>query len=453
MADIFLSYAREDFAKAALLANALEKQGWSVFWDRSSILTGQDFDQVIEQAIQDAKWMIVGWSNASKQSDWVRGEATIGRERRILLPVLFELVQPPIAFRSLHTEDLSAWRGEAGAPAFRALCKALRQRLEPDKPRSVVTPENRTPPERLPLKPVDPEKTNHKIAKLVGSVLVLATLGGIAIHYLPDSQHASTTSEVNTVPIKPTTVSQKQLKPPEMIPIPAGEFWMGSGDNDNEAKNDEKPRHKVKVAAFAMGKYEVTKAEFSAFANDSGHQASGCFVWNGSEWKTESGKNWQNPGFTQSDADPVTCVSHDDALSYIRWLNTKTGLNYRLPTEAEWEYAARAGATGDFYWGQDDPNDYAWYSNNSGNKTHPTGKLKPNGFELYDMSGNVWEWTCSEYTEGYVGSEGRCATGSNPLVLRGGSWLHMQVSLRSAFRGKLNPDRPDNTIGFRLAQD
>ena len=80
--------------------------------------------------------MIVGWSNASKQSDWVRGEATIGRERRILLPVLFELVQPPIAFRSLHTEDLSAWRGEAGAPAFRALCKALRQRLEPDKPRS-----------------------------------------------------------------------------------------------------------------------------------------------------------------------------------------------------------------------------------------------------------------------------------------------------------------------------
>jgi len=96
--DIFLSYAREDLAKAKLLAAALEKQGWSVFWDRSSILTGQDFDDVIEQAIEQTRCMIVAWSSVAKRSDWVRGEATIGRERRILLPILFDKVDRRLPF-------------------------------------------------------------------------------------------------------------------------------------------------------------------------------------------------------------------------------------------------------------------------------------------------------------------------------------------------------------------
>jgi hypothetical protein len=118
VADIFLSYAREDLAKAQLLAEALERQGWSVFWDRSSIQIGQDLDEVIEVAIEQARCMIVGWSQVSKKSDWVRGEATIGRERRILLPVLFEAVSPPVAFRSLHTEDFFNWQGEIDKREF-----------------------------------------------------------------------------------------------------------------------------------------------------------------------------------------------------------------------------------------------------------------------------------------------------------------------------------------------
>jgi hypothetical protein len=111
------------------LANALENQGWSVFCGRTSLLAGQAFEAVIEQAIQQAGCMIVAWSEASKQSDWVRGEAGIARERNILIPILFEPVEPPIAFRSLHTENLSDWEEKAGTLDFLKLCQAITERV------------------------------------------------------------------------------------------------------------------------------------------------------------------------------------------------------------------------------------------------------------------------------------------------------------------------------------
>lgn len=453
MAEIFLSYAREDLAKAKVLASALEKQGWCVFWDRSSILAGQDFDLVIEQAIKDAKCMIVGWSNASKQSDWVRGEATIGREQRMLLPVLFEPVQPPIAFRSLHTEDLSTWTGDTKSPAFLALIKAIRQRVELNKSSLIAPPENQTP-SNIPLpKPTKTDSTNHNLGKLVGGVLALGTLGGIAIQFMPENQHSSNSA----APLFSTTVPQNQIKLPEMVTIPAGEFWMGSADDDNRARINEKPRHKVEITSFSLGKYEITKAEFSAFVNDSGHQASGCNIWKVSEWIEDSEKNWQNPGFNQSDSDPVTCVSYYDAIAYIHWLKNKTGLNYRLPTESEWEYAARAGTTGDFYWGLDPSVDYAWYANNSQSKTHPVGEKKPNGFGLYDTAGNVREFIqdCSEndYKQGPNNELSKISTDCSAHVLRGGSWSSRLENLRSAYRDWNNSEIRYNGVGFRIALD
>jgi len=129
LADIFLSYASEDLAKAKLLAAALEKQEWSVFWDRTSLLAGQDFEEEIEQAIGQARCMIVAWSAASKRSNWVRGKANIGRERKILVPILFEAIEPPIAFRALHTENFANWKGETDSSDYLALCKALTQRI------------------------------------------------------------------------------------------------------------------------------------------------------------------------------------------------------------------------------------------------------------------------------------------------------------------------------------
>jgi protein O-GlcNAc transferase len=132
MADIFISYAREDIKKAELLAAALESKGWSVFWDRTSLFEGQDFEAVIEQAIQQADCIIVAWSQASKQSDWVFREASIGRQRKLLVPMLFEVVDPPIAFQSLPTENLASWEGDTDGPDFLKLCQAINARIKPE---------------------------------------------------------------------------------------------------------------------------------------------------------------------------------------------------------------------------------------------------------------------------------------------------------------------------------
>jgi formylglycine-generating enzyme required for sulfatase activity len=490
--DIFLSYAREDLAKAKLLATALEKQGWSVFWDRSSILTGQDFDDVIEQAIERTRCMIVGWSNAARRSDWVRGEATIGRERRILLPVLFEKVDPPIAFRGLHTEDFSAWKGELTAPAFLVLCQAIRQRLESNQSKAIDPKQTATPTNKSPEEAARQESVGHRRRKvIIGLACLLGALGIVGYWYYSSFTRPLSANQAKEIDAKTESLSvvnqpqpllktpetspllmataksgsdqaepKPQIKPPEMIPIPAGEFWMGSAEDDKTADEDEKPRHKVHMAAFALGKYEVTKAQFAAFAKHAGYTVSGCSILIDSIWLIYSYMNWENPDFKQSDNDPVTCVNHDDAIAYIRWLNAETGRNFRLPTEAELEYATRAGTTSSYYWNLGQIDDNAWYRANSGNKTHPVGQKKANAFALFDMSGNVWEWTedCWHKNYQYAPSDGSAWREENEgictqRVLRGGSWNSTPNALRSAYRFKPTAGYRASGIGFRLAQD
>ncbi len=186
----------------------------------------------------------------------------------------------------------------------------------------------------------------------------------------------------------------------EFVSIPAGEFLMGCSSNDSSCSDDEKPSHKVKLTkGFYMGKYEVTKGEFQKFVDATKYQTEaekgdGCDSWTDSEWKTKKEFSWRNVGFTQTENDPVVCVSWNDTQEYAKWLSKKEGKSYRLPTEAEWEYAARAGAKTKYSFGNEESKleDYAWYSSNSGSKTHPVGQKKPNAFGLYDMLGNVWEW-------------------------------------------------------------
>lgn len=131
----------------------------------------------------------------------------------------------------------------------------------------------------------------------------------------------------------------------EMVVIPLGIFTMGSPDSEAGQKDGEGLQPSVAIpSVFAVGKYEVTKAQFARFVQESGHSASGgCFVWSGSKYEQDASKDWRNPGFAQTDNDPVVCVNWNDAKAYIEWLTKKAGKRYRLPTEAEWEYAARAG--------------------------------------------------------------------------------------------------------------
>ena len=184
---------------------------------------------------------------------------------------------------------------------------------------------------------------------------------------------------------------------PVMVALKGGCFQMGNSANEANRNNNEQ-QHQVCVQPFKMGKYEVTQAQWQAVMGS-----------NPSHFKNCGGDC------------PVEQVSFNRVQAYIATLNQQTGLHYRLPTEAEWEYACRGGKQQTFC-GSDSVGTVAWYSDNSSSTTHPVGKKQPNGFGLYDMSGNVWEWTCSAYSEVYDGSEKTCANDADAKrVVRGGS--------------------------------
>jgi formylglycine-generating enzyme required for sulfatase activity len=219
---------------------------------------------------------------------------------------------------------------------------------------------------------------------------------------------------------------------PEMVAIPPGSFDMGSHDGDD----NEKPLHRVTIDyAFALGKTEVTQGQWEALMGSNPSKFSGC-----------------------GDNCPVEQVSWDNAQEFIEKLNTKTGQQYRLPSEAEWEYACRAGGR-HTYCGNDDPNSIGWYgglakpAGNSGESTNPVATKQANAWGLYDMSGNVWEWVEDNYHKDYSGAPTDGSAWQNEdsmlYVPRGGSWSYLQ---RASKRGGSEPDYRFNTIGFRLAR-
>lgn len=215
----------------------------------------------------------------------------------------------------------------------------------------------------------------------------------------------------------------------EMVKIPAGSFMMGSPTSERFRSSSE-IQHRVTISRdFYIGKYEITQRQ----------------------WKAVMGNN---PSFFKDCSDcPVEFVGWDEAQDFIRQLNSlQRDHKYRLPTEAEWEYAARAGTTGDFYGSLDS---IAWSSSSSANKTHPVGQKSPNAFGLYDMSGNVWEW-CQDWYGAYPSSAQTDPTGAasgSYRVYRGGSWRSNADTLRSAFRfNRFPPSYRSDDMGFRLVR-
>lgn len=269
---------------------------------------------------------------------------------------------------------------------------------------------------------------------------------------------------------------------PIMVVIGAGTFTMGSPAGEPGHHKTESPLTVVSIPApFAVGKFEVTVYQFADFVRETGYRATaGCRTpeleddaASGNETRPRAGRSWQQPGFYQTGSQPVVCVSFDEARAYVAWLAAKTGARYRLLSEAEWEYAARAGTGGRFHFGEDEEQlctyanfadrtaPFPWRSllcrDEVGDRTSEAGRFGENGFGLHDMHGNAAEWVEDCWAESHVGAAAdgaaRVGSGCEARVIRGGSWTEAPVDQRSAVRrpGDARALR-DNRIGFRVAR-
>lgn len=278
---------------------------------------------------------------------------------------------------------------------------------------------------------------------------------------------------------------------PRMIEISGGTFTMGSPPSERERKKLEGPRENVTVASFAIGESEVTRGQYAVFVRETQRpDPPGCFTFgfiSFGDSVLDTNASWRKLPFEQTDEHPVVCVSWNDARAYAAWLSRKTGHAYRLPSEAEWEYAARAGTTTIFFWGTDE-NQACKYANGGDSSllraspkiqevvdqslrggdagarllmcedgssyTAPVRRYRPNAFGLYDMIGNVWEWVEDCWYESLPTSSGPQVEAScQAHRARGGCWNDFPEELRSARRTRVQPNERANYLGFRVARE
>ena len=264
----------------------------------------------------------------------------------------------------------------------------------------------------------------------------------------------------------------------KLVLIPPGAFSMGSPLEERE-RSDGEVRHRVTLRkAFHMGMYHVTKGQFAAFVAAGGYKTDAekdgwASSWDGKDFCRVDGASWKDPGFRQTADHPVVCISHNDAVAFCEWLSKKASKTVTLPTEAQWEYACRAGTTTAYQWGND-PDDgkgwcnaadqtaqkalhpnWAYFNWDDGYTfTSPAGKFKANAFGLYDMHGNAFQWCRDWYDPAYYAASPRTdpqgpATGTT-RVLRGAGWYGRPVNCRSASRDNGEPDSRTNRVGFRV---
>ena len=272
---------------------------------------------------------------------------------------------------------------------------------------------------------------------------------------------------------------------PELIVIPSGSFTMGVAPGEELRENlgsdfrgRSEPAHVVRVRGFLAGRFEVTRGQYRRFVEATGRSNDGCFVWGGDRYVLDGTKSWRDPGYLQEDTHPATCVSWEDATAYAAWLSALTGKTYRLLTEAEWEYVARAGSVASRPWG-DDPSQSCAHANGADRSlaavmpaarswgvlqcddgyahTAPVGRYAANAFGVHDMLGNVWEWTQDCWNPGYAGApaDGSAwSTGDCGMrAVRGGSWDDVPAGLRAAYRVGSPVIIRVYGRGFRIARD
>ncbi|MEN3950398.1 SUMF1/EgtB/PvdO family nonheme iron enzyme [Iodidimonas sp. SYSU 1G8] len=339
-----------------------------------------------------------------------------------------------------------------------------------------------------------------KLAAVISGVLAVVVVIGVLITlfiFSRDTPEAPPEPQkVQTLPAQPTadaatgseavTAFKDCPNCPMLVTIPAGAFTMGLRQEEILADNvplmqqqSEAPVHGVTIKhAFALGQTEVTRAQFEAFVNETGHQALGCVVHDGNSWVSDRSKSWRDPGFEQEEDHPVVCVNHADATAFAEWMSRRTGKRYRLPSETEWEYVARAGLDGAHPWG--DKPALACAHGNVADRSHaarfssktalmffpcqtgyvytaPVAHYQANPMGVFDLYGNVREIVADCWTPSYwgkeLGSAARTVDACETMVARGGGWFDAPPNVRPArrFREDLGQRRADQ--GFRIARD
>ena len=490
--DIFISYTRKDLKRVEPIVKELQKHGWSVFWDMD-IPPGETWRSYIKKRLDESRCVLVAWSHLSIGSKWVIAEADEADRRGILVPALLDAVEPPFGLSHIHAADLSDWKNDSYHQAFKELVNAVTSKISSSTPALPDTTPGRAPDTvSAPVKVSSTSKlqplrarVEKGISAVAGiriwpahsqrtaiavAVVMMVLLAGFAYRYFKTEPQP---------PVQATVQSERALRavPANFVLIRGGEFTMGSPANEPDHESDE-TQHQVKVSDFYLCRYAVTVAEFRKFVEASGYQTDaekgdGSYAWDGNAWQKRAGINWRYgvSGSVRPQSEenhPVLHVSSKDAIAYCDWLSKNSNKKFRLPTEAEWEYACRAGTTTPFHTGENLTTDQANYDGNypyNNNQkgeyrenTVPVDSFLPNARGLYNMHGNVYEW-CSDWygglyydeckAKGVVENPAGPETGSD-RVLRGGYWCSYARCCRSAYRDLNAPDFRGNCVGFRL---
>jgi formylglycine-generating enzyme required for sulfatase activity len=427
---VFISYSRRDIEFVQKLAADLERAGLTTWWDVSKLEGGDDWEPTIQAALEQSRYCLVVLSPDSVKSRWVRREYQYAEKLELkIVPLLYWDCQQPLGLIHLQHIDFRGNNYELG----------LRNLL------SIVKPKPTPPIEKL----------------------------------------ASASEAKPTLSLQVAGTQKKELPPllayrpeePELVLIPAGEFWMGSDFAALEkAKlvwqdwmNNETPRHRLYLPYYFIGCYPVTNAEYDRFIEDAGYRQRE--LWTEAGWRQKEQEKWTQPRWWidkqwNQPNYPVVGVSWYEAAAYGRWLERLTNRSYRLPTEAEWEKAARGPQENIWPWGN------IWQPElcnlkekglgQTTGQTTPVGKYAPVGDSPYgvaDMAGNVWEWCATRfegkfkpYPYNVKENEGtpNYLSGDSLRVLRGGSWSRDLNYARCAYRYRFNPGYRDADIGFRV---
>ena len=427
MADVFISYKKEDSTIAEGVVAGLQSEGFSVWWD-DSLTPKTAWDADLEREIAAAATVVVLWTPRSVGSEWVRTEAHYGQDRGKLIPVMMEECSIPIAFMLRQTVSLKDWHGDRSDRSWRKLLTWIAD-LTATKPGNANIPQA--------LGAAQPNRFRD------------------AVGHLPSGDPIVDGAFVNASTPAGTAFRDGDATPVMRI-VPKGAFLLGSPSSDPDHSAVEEPQKRVEIPSpFAIGVFPVLVSEYEALMGALPTERARPEVARGvfGLFKRAASVPTVAPATLDRSA-PVTEVSHDDATAFVARLSATTGEPYRLPSEAEWEYACRAGSQSRYSFGDAIDSSKAAFERATGPLA--AGSFAPNTFGLYDMHGNVREWTEDLWHESYDatptdGSPAIAGHGSMRVV-RGGAWRDGAAILRSAARMRATQASRYDVIGFRLVR-